>query len=90
MSEPSSHNLNSSSSLLDDIQKPLQKMLYTRKNAAVVLSLSVRALDYLIATKKLNTIRVGRKVLLGHRELVKFSRRNSPTPINDKSSGHVM
>ena len=54
----------------------LQKLLYDRKSAAWVLSISPRSLDYLIAQKKINTIRLGSKVMIGHGELVKFSRAN--------------
>jgi len=53
-----------------------QKLLYDRKSAAYVLSISVRALDYLIAHKRLNAIRLGKKIMLGHGELVKFCRSN--------------
>jgi len=52
------------------------KLLYDRKSAAFVLSISVRSLDYLIAQKRLNTIRLGKKIMLGHGELVKFCRGN--------------
>jgi hypothetical protein len=57
-------------------------MLYSRKDAAHQLSLSVRALDYLIARKALNTRRIGKKVLIPHGELVRFSRQDHPGPIN--------
>jgi hypothetical protein len=54
----------------------IQKLLYDRKSAAFTLSISVRSLDYLIANKRLNTLKLGSKVLIGHGELVKFSRQN--------------
>ena len=55
---------------------PLTKLLYDRKAAAYVLSVSVRSLDYLVANKKLNTVKLGSKVMFGHGELVRFSRAN--------------
>jgi len=36
----------------------------------------VRSLDYLIANKKINTIKLGRKVMVGQGELAKFCRSN--------------
>jgi hypothetical protein len=53
---------------------PPTKLLYDRKSAAYVLSISVRALDYLIAQKKLVTRRLGKKIMIAHGELVKFCR----------------
>jgi hypothetical protein len=52
------------------------KLLYDRKSAAYVLSISVRSLDYLISQKRLATIRLGRKVMIGHGALVQFTRAN--------------
>jgi hypothetical protein len=53
---------------------PPPRLLYTRQEAAYRLSLSVRSLDYYIATKRLATRRMGRKVLIPHGELIRFSR----------------
>lgn len=52
------------------------RLLYDRKLAARQLSISVRALDYLIAARKLDTRRIGKKVLVPHAELVRFARAN--------------
>jgi hypothetical protein len=57
------------------------RMLYDRKSAATQLSISIRALDYLIAAKKLNTKRIGSKVLIAHSELVRYSKGNHPEPL---------
>ena len=54
----------------------LHKILYDRKSAAFTLSISVRSLDYLIANKRLNTVKLGSKVMIGYGELVKFSRQH--------------
>ncbi len=50
------------------------RLLYDRKEAARQLSISTRALDYLIAKKELGTRRLGRKVMVSHGELVRFAR----------------
>jgi hypothetical protein len=50
------------------------KLLYSRKDAAFALSVSVRSLDYLIANKKLSTRKLGKKITIPHCELVKFAR----------------
>lgn len=56
-----------------------EKILYTRQEAAHMLSISVDTLDRLIGSKKLTARRIGRKVLLQHTELLKFSRRDTVT-----------
>lgn len=52
------------------------RMLYDRREAARQLSVSVRSLDYLIAGKKLETRRIGKKVLVTHASLIRFSAAN--------------
>lgn len=52
------------------------RLLYDRKTAARMLSISVRSLDYLIAAKRLDTRRIGKKVLVTHRSLVQFAQGN--------------
>jgi len=52
------------------------KLLYDRRSAAFALSISIRSLDYLIARKHLNATRLGKKIMLGHGELARFSRAN--------------
>ena len=52
------------------------RMLYSRTEAARQLSISVRSLDYLIAGKQLDTRRIGKKVLITHASLVRFSQGN--------------
>jgi excisionase family DNA binding protein len=54
------------------------KLLYTRKEAAQCLSLSVRTVDTLTATKQLPTRRIGRRVLIPAHALAQFARRNHP------------
>lgn len=52
------------------------RLLYDRKTAARMLSISVRSLDYLIAAKRLDTRRIGKKVLITHRSLTQFAQAN--------------
>jgi excisionase family DNA binding protein len=48
------------------------KLLLTRKEAAQALSVSLRFLDGLIGSKQLQARRLGRRVLVEHRELERF------------------
>jgi hypothetical protein len=50
------------------------KLLYSRKDAAFVLSISVRSLDYLVAQKRLAFRKIGKRILFAHNELVKFAK----------------
>ena len=51
----------------------IEKLLYDRKSAAYVLSVSLRALDYLIANKQIKIRRIGGKVLIHANELKRFA-----------------
>jgi excisionase family DNA binding protein len=51
-----------------------ERLLYDRKSAAQQLSISMRALDRLVANKCLNTRRIGSRVLIPYGELKKFAR----------------
>jgi hypothetical protein len=55
---------------------PAYRMLYDRKEAARQLSISVRSLDYLIGGRELETRRIGKKVLITHASLVRYSQGN--------------
>jgi hypothetical protein len=52
----------------------VQRLLHPRKEAAWMLGMSPRSLDYLIGNKQLATRRIGRRVLIPHSELVRFAR----------------
>jgi hypothetical protein len=52
------------------------KLLYSRKEAAHALGISIRSLDYLIAGKCLRTRRIGKKVLVPRASLVAFASGN--------------
>lgn len=57
------------------LAKPeVHRLLHPRKEAAWLLGISVRSLDYLIANKQLATRKIGGRILVPHNELVRFSR----------------
>lgn len=49
------------------------RLLSSREEAAYQLSISVRALDYMIASKKIATQRIGSRILIPHTELVRLA-----------------
>lgn len=51
-----------------------QKILFSKKEAAYLLSISIRKLDYLIAQKQLVVRKIGTKVLIPKTALIEFSR----------------
>jgi hypothetical protein len=55
---------------------PAPRLLYDRKSAAHTLSVSVRTLDYLLASGQFDTRRIGKKVLITRASLVRFSQGN--------------
>ena len=58
------------------------RLLYSRKEAARQLSISIRSLDYLIAGKAFQTRRLGKKILIPHSELVRFARGSHCGPMS--------
>ena len=56
-------------------------ILYSRRDAAFALSLSLRSLDYLISNGEILTRRIGGRVLVSADELAQFSQRNHPKAI---------
>jgi len=61
-----------------------QKVLISKKEAANLLSLSVRSLEYLIQRRELPSRRVGRRVLIPRQALEYFARRDHQTKPNKK------
>jgi len=55
------------------------QILMSKREAARMLSLSVRTVDNLIVRKELSARRVGRRVLIPRRALEEFARRDHPT-----------
>ena len=52
----------------------LTKMLYSRRDAGFVLSISLRSIDYLVKANALKAKRIGGRVLIPHEELVRYSK----------------
>ena len=57
---------------------PADKLLVGRSEAASMLSISCRALDYLVAQKLLATRRIGSRVLIPSSELRRFAAGDHP------------
>lgn len=64
-----------------EVAAPKLKLLYSKKDSAFALSISVRAVDYFIAQKKLRTVRIGRRVLIPVSSLREFAKANHFGPI---------
>ena len=62
------------------------RVLLSKKEAASMLSISVRALDYLIQRREIKIRRIGRRVLVPQKELEQFTRHDHVGPVN---SGHA-
>jgi excisionase family DNA binding protein len=58
-----------------------EKIQIGRQEAAAVLSISQRALDYLVANKQLQVRRIGSRVLIPRSELLRLARVDHPEPI---------
>jgi hypothetical protein len=56
----------------------VEKLLYSRRDAAEALSLSIRSIDYLITTRRLITRRVGGKILIPVGAVRRFAREDHP------------
>ena len=55
-----------------------EKLLVGRQEAAELLSISQRPLDYLVANKQLQVRRIGSRVLIPRSELHRFARADHP------------
>lgn len=58
----------------DTILSPTPKILLSKKEAALLLSISPRKLDYLIANQELIVRRIGKRVLVPRTALVAFAK----------------
>ena len=63
------------------VVNPEAKLLVGKEEAAQMLSISRRALDYLLANKRLTARRIGARVLISVSELKRFSREDHPAPL---------
>jgi hypothetical protein len=62
----------------------VDKLLYSRRDAAEALSLSIRSVDYLITTRRLSTRRIGGKILIPARDIQRFAREDHPDAVRPK------
>lgn len=66
----------------------VEKLLYSKQDAAEALSLSVRSIDYLITTQRLPMRRVGGKVMIPANALRRFARGDHPERV--RGDGRVI
>jgi len=64
---------------------PLPRLLYSRDESAYHLSLSVRAIDYMIAQGTIRVRRIGGRILIPHSELLRLARTDQIEPIAPSS-----
>ena len=65
---------------------PVPKILYSKREAAQVLSVSLRTFDNLIANEEIVVRRLGRRVLVEFRELQRFAQQDHPTQSKETES----
>jgi hypothetical protein len=74
----------------------VEKLLYSRRDTAEALCLSIRSVDYLITTGRLSTRRIGGKILIPTSAVRRFAREDHPesvraagvhTPSNESLTG---
>ena len=58
---------------------PFPKLMYSKREAAEMLSISIRTLDYLITNNRITIRRIGKRILIQHQELVRFSKQDHQT-----------
>jgi hypothetical protein len=63
------------------VSQQIEKWLFSRKESAYALGVSTRSVDYLIQQRKLETRRVGAKVLVTRESLRRFAAGDHPEPI---------
>jgi excisionase family DNA binding protein len=57
---------------------PMDKLLVSQEEAAQLLSISKRSVEYLVATRQLPTRRIGTRALIPIEEVRKFARFDHP------------
>jgi excisionase family DNA binding protein len=62
---------------------PKDKLLLSQDEAAQLLSISRRSVEYLVATKKLSTRRIGTRALIPIEDVRKFARSDHPERMAD-------
>jgi len=67
------------------MEQGIEKLLYSRRDTAEALCLSIRSVDYLITTGRLSTRRIGGKILIPATTVRRFAREDHPESV--RSSG---
>jgi hypothetical protein len=67
------------------MDRSVEKLLYSRRDTAEALSLSIRSVDYLITTGRLTARRVGGKILIPASAVRRFAREDHPDSVRSGS-----
>jgi hypothetical protein len=67
------------------MDRSVEKLLYSRRDTAEALSLSIRSIDYLITTGRLTARRVGGKILIPASAVWRFAREDHPDSVRSGS-----
>ena len=60
------------------MEQSVEKLLYSRRDTAEALCLSIRSVDYLITTGRLSTRRIGGKILIPATAVRRFAKEDHP------------
>ena len=71
------------------MKEVITPLLVSRREAAEALSLSVRAVDYLIADGRLKARRIGGRVLIPYKTLSAFAERDQTTVIGEGKTSAI-
>lgn len=63
------------------MEQSVEKLLYSRRDTAEALCLSIRSVDYLITTGRLSTRRIGGKILIPATAVRRFAREDHPESV---------
>jgi hypothetical protein len=63
------------------MEQGVEKLLYSRRDTAEALCLSIRSVDYLITTGRLSTRRIGGKILIPATAVRRFAREDHPESV---------
>ncbi len=64
----------------------LQPLLYSRREAARLLSISLRSIDYLIAGGKLKTRKIGSRILIPASAIHRLAETGSPYGVQSEAA----
>jgi excisionase family DNA binding protein len=68
------------------MDRNVEKLLYSRRDAAEALSLSIRSIDYLIASSRLPARRIGSKILIPASAIQRFAIKDHPASVRSTSA----